>query len=40
MIKGYINLWTEKISMLEGELKEYKRVLKHLESPFNFIQGF
>lgn len=40
MIKGYINLWSEKINQLEEDLKGYKTALKHLESPFNFIQGF
>lgn len=40
MLTGYINLWTQQIENEEAELKDLKSVLKHMESPFGFIQGF
>jgi hypothetical protein len=40
MLTGYINMWSEQIEADEQELKDLKAVLKHLESPFGFIQGF
>lgn len=40
MLTGYINMWTEQIENEEAEIKELKQVLKHMESPFGFIQGF
>lgn len=40
MLTGYINMWTEQIENEEAEIKDLKQVLKHMESPFGFIQGF
>lgn len=40
MLTGYINMWSEQIGLDEQELRELKAVLKHMESPFGFIQGF
>ena len=40
MLTGYINMWSEQIENEEGEIKELKAILKHMESPFGFIQGF
>lgn len=40
MLTGYINMWTQQIESEEAELKDLKQVLKHMESPFGFIQGF
>jgi len=40
MITGYINLWTQQIDAESEELKDLKQILKHMESPFGFIQGF
>jgi len=40
MLTGYINMWSEQIENEEAEMKDLKQVLKHMESPFGFIQGF
>jgi hypothetical protein len=40
MLTGYINMWSEQIENEEGEIKELKAILKHMESPFGFIEGF
>jgi hypothetical protein len=40
MLEDYIKIWYEQLKSEETELKDYKEVLKHLESPFGFIEGF
>ena len=40
MLTGYINMWSEQIENEETEIKEMRTILKHMESPFGFIQGF
>ena len=37
MITGYIHMFDSQIKMDEQELKEMRMILKHLESPFDFI---
>jgi Ca2+-dependent lipid-binding protein len=40
MLTGYINIWSEQLENEEMELKELKVVVKQMESPFGFIEGF
>ena len=40
MVTGYINMYEEQVQLDFLDLKELKEVLKQMESPFGFIQGF
>lgn len=40
MVTGYIHMYDSQIKMNQLELKDLKNLLKNLESPFDFIQGF
>lgn len=40
MITNYINKWNQTIDDEIEEQRELKEVIKHMESPFGFIEGF
>jgi hypothetical protein len=40
MVTGYINMYEQQVELDMQELRELKEVLREMESPFGFIQGF
>lgn len=40
VLTNFITIWTEKIEAEEAEIRDFQVALKHMESPFGFIQGF
>jgi hypothetical protein len=40
LLTGFVNKWSLQIESEDQEYRDLKRVLKHMESPFGFIEGF